>query len=91
MEIKLTESDFHLHIKARMMQRGITDEEIEKVLNDGYEVDDAKKGTFGKGFVFPYNREWERNFFEEKEVRVYYKFIDDKIVLLTAKARYGKF
>ena len=40
---------------------------------------------------FSYNNEWEDRFFEEKEVRVYYKFIDGNFVLLTVKARYGKF
>ncbi|GFP22389.1 hypothetical protein HKBW3S06_01617 [Candidatus Hakubella thermalkaliphila] len=29
-------------------------------------------------------------FFEEKEVRVYYKSVGDTFVLLTVKARYGK-
>ena len=34
---------------------------------------------------------WEGKLFEEKEVSVYYKVINDTMVLLTAKARYGKF
>lgn len=57
----------------------------------GRNVEDAKIGTFGKALVFPYNNEWEDNFFDEKEVRVYYKFINDHFMLLTVKARYGKF
>ena len=74
-----------------MLQRGITKEEIEKTLTKGQTVKDAKPGTFGKALVFSYNNEWEDRFFEEKEVRVYYKFIDGNFVLLTVKARYGKF
>jgi len=33
---------------------------------------------------------WEGRHFDEKEVTVYYKLVDDKLVLLTVKARYGK-
>jgi len=88
---KLNDDDFHPHIKTRMLQRGITKEEIEKTLTEGWDADDAKPGTYGKVFVFPYNNRWEGEFFEEKEVRVYYKFIDNSFVLLTTKARYGKF
>ncbi len=87
---KLSERDFHPHIKARMNQRGITKEEMGKTLSKGWEADDAKSGTFGKTFVFPYKKRWEKEFFEEKEVRVYYKYIDDNFVLLTVKARYGR-
>ncbi len=36
------------------------------------------------------DRPWEGEFFEEKEVRVYYKVINDTVMLLTVKARYGK-
>ena len=88
---KLEENDFHSHIKARMLQRGITKEEIEKTLIKGQAAKDVKPGTFGKVLVFSYNNEWEGKFFEEKEVRVYYKFIDGNFILLTTKGRYGKF
>jgi len=44
----------------------------------------------GKTFVFPYQAEWEGQFFEEKEVTVYYKLIDEATMLLTVKARYGE-
>jgi len=73
-----------------MEQRGITIEEIQKTLNEGWEAVDAKPGTLGKVFVFAFNKEWESRVFEEKEVSVYYKVIDDHVTLLTVKARYGK-
>jgi len=73
-----------------MVQRGVTKEEIEKALANGWQADDAKPGTFGKVLVFPYNSHWEGEYFEEKEVKVYYKFIGDDFMLLTVKARYGK-
>ncbi|WP_176229678.1 DUF4258 domain-containing protein [Candidatus Hakubella thermalkaliphila] len=87
---RLDDRDLHSHVKARMLQRGVTKEEIEVTLNKGWEADDAKPGTSGKVFVFPYNDNWEGEFFEEKEVRVYYKSVGDTFVLLTVKARYGK-
>ncbi|MCD6567804.1 MAG: DUF4258 domain-containing protein [Dehalococcoidia bacterium] len=73
-----------------MLQRGITRKEIEKVLSDGWEADDSKQGTLGKVFVFSYEKDWEGVSFEEKEVRVYYKFAGGEVTLLTAMARYGK-
>jgi hypothetical protein len=73
-----------------MSQRGITIEEIERVLNEGWEATDAKPGTLGKVFVFLYNRIWEGKLFEEKEVSVYYRLVNNRVSLLTVKARYGK-
>lgn len=59
-------------------------------VHNGWKSADAVEGTFGKMKVFTCNREWEGNFFEEKEVTVYYKYKGDQFVLLTVKARYGK-
>ena len=59
------------------------------MLSDGWEATDAKSGTWGKTFVFPYQKEWEGRWYEEKEVTVYYKMVEGLIVLLTVKARYG--
>jgi len=88
-KIKLAPADFHPHLKARMLQRGVTEEEVEHTLRNGWQADDAKLGTDGKVFVFPYNAQWESKYFAEKEVTVYYKFIRGKFMLLTVKARYG--
>ena len=78
-------------MQARMLERGVTKEEIERVMLEGKEVADAKLGTFGKVRVFPYKSTWESKFFEEKEVTVYYKTARDETILLTVKAKYGKF
>lgn len=69
--IRISDADLHPHLLARMVQRGITKDEIEKTLNEGWEADDSKPGTYGKVLVLPYHRVWEGEFFEEKEVRVY--------------------
>jgi hypothetical protein len=89
-EINIKESDLHPHIRARMLQRGISIKELEETLNKGWDAIDAVEGTAGKVAVFTYNAEWEGNFFEEKEVTVYYKYKGEQFILLTAKARYGK-
>jgi len=88
--MKIKDSDIHHHLNARMLQRGISKEEIEITINKGWTAEDAKEETIGKTFVFPYNNYWEDKFYDEKEVTVYYKMKKEKIVLLTAKARYGK-
>jgi len=80
----------YIHLRARMHQRGITREEIERTLNEGREASDAKSGTLGRVMVFPYETEWERQFYQEKEVTVYYKVTDEGLILLTVKARYGQ-
>ena len=57
--IKIADGDLHPHLKARMAQRGITKDEMEKVLNEGWPAADAKSGTLGKVLVFQYNGMWE--------------------------------
>ena len=73
-----------------MEQRGVTREEIERTLNEGWEATDVKPGMLGKSMVFTYKAEWEGVSYREKEVTVYYKEAREGIVLLTVKARYGE-
>ncbi len=87
MKIKLRDSDLHPHIIKRMQERGVTRKEIEETLEKGTGVDDARAGTLGKVYVFPYRKKWIGRLFEEKEVRVYYKYIRDKITLLSKLAK----
>jgi len=82
--------DYHPHLLARMEQRGVTAEEIERTLTAGRTAPDAKPGTQGKVLVFEYQDEWLGQVFEEKEVTVYYKMIGGDLVVLTARARYGR-
>lgn len=88
--IRIADADLYPHLRARMHQRGITREEIERTLNEGWEASDAKQGTLGKVFVFACQMEWEGQFHEEKEVTVYYEPTPEGIILLTAIARYSK-
>ena len=89
--IQVKDEDLHSHLRARMLQRGVSLEEIEIALNQGWEATDAKPGTQGKVFIFPYRAEWEGQLYEEKEVTVYYKVHRAEMLLLTVKARYGSF
>ena len=72
-----------------MLQRGVTREDIERTLDEGWKARDAKAGTLGKVMVFVFDREWEGRRYKEKEVTVYYKLVGNDVVVLTAKARYG--
>ena len=90
MTYQIAEADLHPHLLARMNQCGVRLEEIQRVMNDGWQAADAKQGTLGKVLVFSYAAEWEGQFYREKEVMVYYKEIGEAVVLLTVKARYGQ-
>ena len=86
----LTEAGLHPHLRARMRQRGVTPEEIEQTLRQGWQATDVKPGTLGKSLVFAYEAEWEGQSYPEKEVTVYYKRASEGVILLTVKARYGQ-
>ena len=87
---RITEADLHFHLRMRMQQRGVTRQEIERTLNEGWETTDAKPGTVARSLVFSYEAEWEGEFYPEKEVTVYYKRANEGIIVLTVKARYGQ-
>jgi len=90
-KFELTDADLHPHLRKRMEQRGVTLPELEQVLNTGKEVASAKPGTYGRALIIPYDAHWEGQFYQEKEVTVYYKLIDDEtLILLTVLARYGR-
>jgi hypothetical protein len=87
---QINQSDLHPHLRARMVQRGITIEEMQQVLRRGWKASDCRPGTVGKTLVLSYLADWEGEYYEEKEITVYYKVKASQIVLLTVKARYGK-
>ncbi len=64
--LRITESDLHPHLKARLEQR-VSLEELQQVLEGGWQATDARPGTDGKVFVFLYNREWEGSYYREKK------------------------
>ena len=72
-----------------MQQRGVTVAEVEDTINRGWDATDAKPGCIGKVMVYNYDREWEGSRYPQKEVTVYFKVDDGRLILLTVKARYG--
>jgi len=88
--MKIKDADIHDHLQARMRQRGITLDEIQGTLDKGWNAEDVRVGTYGKVYIFRYGKEWEGSTYEEKEVTVYYKIKVERMIILTAKARYGK-
>ena len=85
----VTEEHFHSHLRRRMEQRGIKEEEVRQTLREGWDAPDAKPGTEGRTLVFTYDADWEGAHYEEKEGTVYFKFESEQLVVLTAIARYG--
>lgn len=81
--------DFHEHIRKRLITRGISESEVRSVLDHGWPGTDAQPSAGCRVLVFPFNAAWEGCPYQEKEVTVYFKVVNDELVLLTAKARYG--
>jgi hypothetical protein len=80
--------NFHEHIRKRLTTRGISEAEVRSVLEHGWPGTDAQPSTGCLVLVFPFNATWEGRHYEEKEVTVF-KVVNDELLLLTAKARYG--
>jgi len=87
--VVLTDDHFHSHVRRRMEQRGVLEEEVRETINAGWEASDAKPGTDGRTLVFSYDETWEGTHYDEKEVTVYFKIEEDGLILLTVLARYG--
>ncbi len=89
-EAAISKDLLHPHIRARMQQRGVTFDEIQRVMAEGRETIESKPGSYGKVLIFPFQSQWEGKYYQEKEVTVYYKSIAGKeVTLLTVIARYG--
>jgi hypothetical protein len=81
---KLTE-----HAKERAIERGTTQEEIQKVLSKGKKVQ-VKEGRRGKEMVFEYRKDWLGKPYPQKKVKVIYIEEEDEVVVITVKVYYGK-
>ena len=80
--------DVHPHLMARMRQRGVSLNELQHVLDFSWPATNTKYRTAGKVFIFPYQAEWEGQFYQEKEVTVYYKSQEKQMIVLTVIVRY---
>ena len=83
-EIRLTK-----HAFTQINNRGIKFNEIhETIFSSNWNK--TKHLRFLATKVFNYNQNWEDEFYTQKEVKVIFKVEDDKIIVITAIARYFK-
>lgn len=73
-----------------MMLRGVSLAEVNIALAWGWPARDAAPRNEGRVFVVDFRGVWEGRSYEEKEVTVYFKWVESKLIPLTVKARYGK-
>lgn len=57
----LTAEHFHSHLRRRMEQRGITEEEVRETVRRGWDSGYAKPGTHGRTLVFTHDARWKKN------------------------------
>jgi hypothetical protein len=85
MKVKFVE-----HSKERIMARGASEAEVEKVLLLGTNIP-AKKGRKAKEMTFEYGEYWLGKVYPQKKVVViYYIAENDEIVVITVKVFYGQ-
>lgn len=84
MKIKFVE-----HAKERMIARGASEAEVEKVLLLGTDIP-AKKGRKAKEMTFEYEEYWLGKVYPQKKVVVIYVEENDEIIVITAKVFYGQ-
>ncbi len=77
------------HAKERMVSRGASEGEVEKVLLSGNEIS-AKKGRKAKEMVFDYGGSWIGKSYPQKKVVVIYVEENNGIIVITVKVFYGQ-
>jgi len=82
--------EFHSHITRRMLEHGVSEEEVLFVFEQGWPCGNAHPGRDCRTWVFEFNSQRGRRRYAEKEVTVYFKEVNSDDILLTVKARYGQ-
>lgn len=77
------------HTLKRAEERGASEAEIKDVLRAGAEFP-AKKNRKARAKVYPFNRERNGKFYEQKRIEVYYVEEAGKSVTVTVYVFYGK-
>jgi len=80
---------FTKHSLKQLESRGILQKEVIEVIRDSKWLD-AEHFRFSVTKVFMFNDNWEGEFYRQKEVKVIFKRENDKIIVITAIARYFK-
>jgi len=84
MKIKFVE-----HAKERLIARGASESEVEKVLLLGNDIP-AKKGRKAKEMTFEYGEFWLGKAYPQKKVVVIYVEENNEIIVITVKVFYGQ-
>ena len=84
MKIKFIE-----HARERLVERGASEAEIEKVLLSGSDIS-AKKSRKAKEMTFEYGEYWLGKRYSQKKVVVIYVEESDEIIVITVKVFYGQ-
>ena len=84
MEIKIEP-----HTLERSEERGTNREEIEDVLENGFEIS-ARSGRRGKAKVYEFKRERLGKYYEHKRVEVIYAEEADALITVTVYVYYGE-
>lgn len=77
------------HTLERAEERGASAEEVEDVIQNGFEIP-ARKNRFAKGKVFPFDRERLGKFYKQKRIEVVYLVENGVIVTVTVYVFYGE-
>lgn len=78
------------HAMQRAEERGVTEEEIFDTLKTGVSLL-ARGDRFAKEKVYTFQNEWNKKFYEEKQVKVICIVENNLIVVITVVVRYGNF
>ena len=77
------------HTFDRAEERGASREEIVDVISNGESIP-AKHSRLARSKVFPYQRERNGKYYEEKRIEVFYILENDTIITVTVYVFYGK-
>ena len=83
------EFQFTKHALKQSNDRGISQDEIKDAILSCKWVT-VEHGRSSAKLVFKYNKSWEGVFYKQKEVKVIFTKENDKIIVITAIARYFK-
>lgn len=78
------------HTLQRASERGASESEIKETIEKGTNIL-GRSGRLGKAKIFPFNKERNGRFYEQKKLEVYYIIENQIIITITIYVFYGKF
>jgi hypothetical protein len=77
----------HLHARARLLERGVTEQEVINTVQKGEQLP-AKLGRTGFRRNFPFGGQWRDKVYLTKQIEVYAVREADEWLVITMIARY---